>query len=288
MPGFARARCAGLAPGAIAAREARKPRRAARVQAFVRILVVCALASIVAATACSSSSSSATGDGGAVDVIDDGDGGVSSADGSSSAHDGSTGGDSSTGADSGVPSVPSCRETCTTPADCATPNVALYDASHYACDAGRCRWLGCQSNGECTSVYQKQNYACGAVQGLTVPSCYETCNAPSDCATPSVVLFDASHYACNANRCEWLGCKSNAECTSVYQKQNYACGAVAGIAVPSCYETCSAPSDCATPSVPIYSASHYACTQNRCEWLGCASSSECTSTFQKQNYVCEM
>jgi len=164
--------------------------------------------------------------------------------------------------------------------------VALYSASHYACQGGYCAYLGCQSASECTAAFQKSNYACGTVQGSSIPTCYETCNAPADCATAGVALYSASHYACNGNQCDYLGCQSSSECTAAFQKSNYACGSVQGSPVPTCYETCNAPADCATAGVTLYSASHWACNADQCDYLGCQSSSECTAAFQKSNYAC--
>jgi hypothetical protein len=177
-------------------------------------------------------------------------------------------------------------ETCSAPADCATAGVALYAASHYACSGGTCAWLGCQSNADCTAAYQKPNYACGTVPGVPVPTCYETCSAPADCATAGIALYSASHYACDNGRCDYLGCQATSECTAAYQKPNYACGAIPGAAVPTCYETCSAPADCATAGIALYSASHWACDTGRCDYQGCQSSGECTAAYQKPNYAC--
>ena len=36
-------------------------------------------------------------------------------------------------------------------------------------------------------------------------------------------LGDVSHFACRANRCEWLGCKSTTECTTALASSKYVC-----------------------------------------------------------------
>jgi hypothetical protein len=46
---------------------------------------------------------------------------------------------------------PQCLEPCTTADDCAL-GVPAYDASHYACDQGVCRYTGCVSDAECDAV----------------------------------------------------------------------------------------------------------------------------------------
>lgn len=224
-------------------------------------------------------SDDASADASAVDATVDGSGDARSGDAAGDAHvDAST--------DSGVPQVPTCRASCNAPADCAIAGAQLYDASHYACNAGVCEWLGCKSTAECTATFQKTNYACEVAAGGTFPTCNLTCHAPSDCVTPNVAIYDASHYACNANRCEWLGCRSNTECASTYRNTAYACGAVSWSPVPTCYLSCGAPADCVTPNVPLYDATHYACNAGHCDWLGCRSASECVAAFQKPSYTC--
>jgi len=265
------------------------------------LVVAASLCTAVAAGACSSSGSgtssghddASTGSSGGSGSSSGGGSGGGSGGSSGSSGGGSGGGSgsggssgSSSGGDAGSAAVPECVETCSAPADCATPSVPLYDASHWACQGGFCSYLGCQSSSECTAAYQKSNYACGSVQGSTIPGCYETCSAPADCAAPSVPLYTASHWACNGNSCDYLGCQSSTECTAAYQKSNYACGSVQGSSAPECYETCNAPADCATPSVPLYTASHWACNGHQCVYLGCQASSECTAEYQKANYAC--
>lgn len=48
---------------------------------------------------------------------------------------------------------PICMKRCTSPASCVVPNSSpLYDASHYACEAGYCRYTGCRSTSECAGA----------------------------------------------------------------------------------------------------------------------------------------
>jgi hypothetical protein len=44
-----------------------------------------------------------------------------------------------------------CVHTCTVPADCSA-GVAYMDADNYACEAGLCRYTGCNSDAECQTI----------------------------------------------------------------------------------------------------------------------------------------
>lgn len=56
--------------------------------------------------------------------------------------------------------VPTCTPICSKAADCAIPGNTLQDARHFACNAGRCVWLGCQSHGECTTALRRDKLVC--------------------------------------------------------------------------------------------------------------------------------
>jgi hypothetical protein len=114
--------------------------------------------------------------------------------------------------------------TCTTPADCAVQGASLSDAGHFACNAGTCEWRGCKSTSECAAALHSTKYTCEQPEGADVPTCLPTCRVAADCAVPgSGTLNDASHFACNAGRCEWRGCKSTSECASNLHSANYVC-----------------------------------------------------------------
>lgn len=128
--------------------------------------------------------------------------------------------------------APSCVPACQRASDCVPPGKisALADASHFACTAGACVWLGCTSTADCTAALHTAKVACekppagpGAGAALA-PSCVPTCTTTSDCAVPAQgALGDPSHYACQAGRCQWLGCKSTAECVQALQSSKYVC-----------------------------------------------------------------
>jgi hypothetical protein len=119
---------------------------------------------------------------------------------------------------------PACLAACQKPADCVAANNQnpLETASHFACNAGVCTWLGCMSTAECASALGTNNVACEQPPGAPGKTCVGTCSTPSDCASQQP-LNDASHFACTAGRCQWLGCKSNAECSAALQSSRVAC-----------------------------------------------------------------
>lgn len=120
---------------------------------------------------------------------------------------------------------------------------------------------------------------------LDLPVCLHTCSAASDCALGGPTT-DADNYACSAGKCEWLGCKSTAECVALSMNPSWACGVIADISsVPSCYHTCGAAADCEMGS-PLYGADNYACSSGLCKWLGCTTSDECAQAYNSPDYVC--
>ncbi len=126
----------------------------------------------------------------------------------------------------GGSSVPACVPACQKPADCVPPGNtdALEDASHFACTGGACEWLGCKATSECSASLHTSKVTCVQPAGAPGKTCVPTCKAASDCASSQGgPLTDASHYACKGGTCEWLGCKSTAECTQVLQSIKYAC-----------------------------------------------------------------
>jgi hypothetical protein len=119
-----------------------------------------------------------------------------------------------------------------------------------------------------------------------VPECIHVCTAAADCAGQSP-SDDASHYACTGGRCEWLGCKSSAECATAFQDDKFICVKENGATVPGCVLACNAPSDCAAPGGEGPDASRFTCTNQRCSWLGCASTDECKALYHTQKMICE-
>lgn len=54
-----------------------------------------------------------------------------------------------------------CQTTCDAPADCVSPGATdLYDASHWACNAGFCRYTGCKNDEECQAAVNNPGMVC--------------------------------------------------------------------------------------------------------------------------------
>jgi hypothetical protein len=201
---------------------------------------------------------------------------------------GAGGSGSSTGAagggGEGPPPLPACYPTCTTVADCVSASP-LTDDDNYACTDGKCEYLGCQDTGECTAAFMNPNYACETLAGSSLPTCNATCTVVADCVSASP-LTDDDNYACTNGRCEYLGCQSTSECTTAFMDPNYVCETAPGSSLAGCYPTCTVVADCVAAS-PLTDDDNYACTNSRCEYLGCQSTSECTTAFMNPDYVCE-
>jgi hypothetical protein len=122
--------------------------------------------------------------------------------------------------------APSCVPACQRPADCVPRGNTnpLSDERHFACTAGACVWRGCASAADCSAALHTAKVACEALPGAPAPTCVPTCTVPSDCVMAGRgALGDASHFACQAGTCQWLGCKSTAECVQALQSSKYVC-----------------------------------------------------------------
>jgi hypothetical protein len=179
-----------------------------------------------------------------------------------------------------------CNLICSTAQDCAVSS-GLQDASHFQCVSNHCQWTGCASNEECTKAYQSDKYICAKEGGALLSDCIRTCSTAADCAGQASGSDDATHYQCTANRCQWTGCKSNAECSSAYQNNKFVCVKEGTVPIPVCVLDCDAPSDCVAPGSGGPDASRFTCTNHRCSWLGCASTAECKTLYGNDKVVCE-
>lgn len=193
--------------------------------------------------------------------------------------------------DAATPPLAFCRIGCAAPSDCATAGIALYDASHYACDAGLCRWTGCASDAECRAAFARDDYACRDLGGLR--QCLDTCATRADCGS-GTAAFDADNYECVAGVCEYQGCLSDGECAATFSSTAYVCRNASlpdtGLPLPTaernCVHGCSVPADCATSSV-AFDADNYACNaEGACVYVGCNDDAECRSSFMADRYVC--
>ncbi len=120
----------------------------------------------------------------------------------------------------------SCVPACQKAADCVPPGntSVLDDVNHFACNAGLCVWLGCASTAECSAALHTAKVSCDHTPSDPAPTCVPTCSTPADCVMQGEgLLDDQNHYACQAHRCVWLGCKSSAECTQALASSRYVC-----------------------------------------------------------------
>lgn len=197
----------------------------------------------------------------------------------------SPGGDDNTTAGNGT--VRMCRATCQTAVDCAQSGQPLQDAGHFACNAGKCEWLGCKSANECTVALQSNEVTCDTAPGNKVPTCQATCQTSADCAVSGNALGSAEHFTCDAGKCRWTGCKSTNECKTALGSTKTTCDTPDGAETPVCMPTCQKAADCAIPGSKLNDAGHFACQAGRCKWLGCRSTGECAADLQTTKVVCD-
>ncbi len=103
-----------------------------------------------------------------------------------------------------------CIKSCVQPLDCSA-GVAPWDEDNYACDDGACRYTGCNSDGECQSVANMEDYLCRVPLLGGVAQCLPSCTTAADCDMGSSA-YDTDNYRCENNLCIYTGCNSNAEC----------------------------------------------------------------------------
>jgi hypothetical protein len=173
------------------------------------------------------------------------------------------------------------------PSDCVDPNPnVLFDSDNWTCTGGACEYTGCVGNAECDAAYGP-GYACVMHQSYPLPACVEACSTAADCVSPAGPLFDQDNYACEAGGCRWLGCNSADECRQTFQDQTYVCEPQAGLSFNNCIRPCSAAADCSASSTsPAFDADNYACTNARCEYLGCNNAQECQASFTMGLWDC--
>lgn len=178
------------------------------------------------------------------------------------------------------PETRACYHDCAVPADCVLAG-AIYDASHWSCPAGACRWLGCNSDNECAATFNAP-YVCRPT-GFGISSCYQACAAPADCAIGGSQLYDATHWSCPAGACQYLGCNSDNECTAALNAP-YVCRPT-GFGVSSCYQACAVPADCAVGGSQLFDVTHWTCPAGACQYLGCFGDAECAAA-ENGPYIC--
>ena len=114
--------------------------------------------------------------------------------------------------------TPVCVETCTVVDDC-TKQDSLNDADNYECDAGFCRFLGCNDDQECVDA-RGDGYVCVSAQyhpTASVAVCTQSCSSVSDCGS-ATDLYGEDNYECSGGGCIWTGCNSSEECNGIVDR----------------------------------------------------------------------
>ncbi len=140
------------------------------------------------------------------------------------------------------------------------------------CTDRQCGDDGCGGDcGTCGASEKCQDHQCWAWY------CFIGCLAAADCAIPPVDgAYSADNYACESGGCQYLGCKTDAECQAMGGA--YANGKCRdwGTGGRYCAVGCSTSADCASPPENgPYSADNYACDSGACRYAGCKSDTEC-------------
>ena len=169
-----------------------------------------------------------------------------------------------------------CRRTCSTLADCTTPNISSLDDDNWTCDRMICEYLGCNND-------------CGAGQICVadtsgINTCQRSCSVVADCTFAGSTLFDEDNWSCSGGACLYLGCNGDAECIDG-NGAGFVCRNVGG--QDSCVRSCTMPSDCAASTRPAEDEDNWGCTAGICEYLGCNDSQECIDSFMSADFVCE-
>lgn len=185
--------------------------------------------------------------------------------------------------------LPSCRPTCSAPADCATPQVRAYDEDNWRCTDRACEYAGCNSTDECRDLGAQ--YTCRAIDASSsFRTCLPGCASNGECGTDDGAYQDAN-FTCEDGVCRWDGCRTDDECTRSLDRagtgQRWLCRATtAGGSFRACYQACARPADCVTAAQPIVDEDNWACEDGACRYRGCLGDAECRATFMSQAYVC--
>jgi hypothetical protein len=218
------------------------------------------------------------------------DGAVVGVDGAVPGSDGSVPGTDSGGgsADAGPP-LAFCQIGCTAAADC-TSGSAAFDADNYRCEAGVCRYTGCNSDAECEASFSSTAYTCATIEGGQ-RTCVMRCSVAADCGSSGA--FDGDNYRCDVGHCVYTGCNTDAECQASFSSIAYVCRDVlppdTGLPLPTarrnCVLGCATMADCSTASA-AFDADNYRCEAGACRYEGCNDDAECASSFMSSRYVC--
>ncbi|NUN15439.1 MAG: hypothetical protein HUU55_17585 [Myxococcales bacterium] len=124
---------------------------------------------------------------------------------------------------------------------------------------------------------------------LDISYCVQECDSAKDCASSqSPGPYDASHYKCVDNGCEYLGCQSHLECTELYAGLPALCDDTA-IGMPLCALACTTPADCVfAGDGGAYDVDNYSCDAGICRYVGCHTDKECLSSLPDTEAGCDL
>ena len=198
---------------------------------------------------------------------------------SDSDSDADTDGDADGDAD--VPSfdIPVCVQSCSDVSDCVPVGAdAIHDADNYQCTSGNCVYTGCNSEAECDEAYPALSYVCHAT------GCLPACSTAADCAFDSPDA-DEDNYTCDNGACVYLGCLSDAECSSTYGAA-YSCQDPMNSKVSLCAPKCTDGTTAAcipTQDSEAYGEDNYTCILEECYYTGCNNDAECGTGYRCLN-----
>jgi len=146
---------------------------------------------------------------------------------------------------------------------------------------------GCKSSAGTSAPLEDagESHAIVGSEAQRPRGCNLICSTAQDCGV-SGGLQDVSHFQCVSERCQWTGCKSDAECAAASPTGKYICAKEGGAPVPDCVRTCTAAADCAGQTTGADDATHYQCMAGRCQWTGCTSDTECSTAYQSDKFIC--
>jgi len=193
------------------------------------------------------------------------------------------GGGDGGGDDGGGTTTRYCYQSCGQPGDCAQ-GWAPWDEDNYDCREGVCVYSGCNSDDECQSVPNMEDYLCRLVAPAEIPLCVKSCSQPGDCAQ-GWDPWDEDNYSCDDGVCVYTGCNSDDECQSVPSMEDYLCRPTAAGGADQCQPGCTTAADCDLGSA-AYDADNYTCEGGLCVYSGCNSDDECQASSPSLPMVC--
>src|SRR5262245_46156680 len=104
------------------------------------------------------------------------------------------------------------------------------------------------------------------VAGTPTPTCVRACTAAADCVKPNAQPpFDDNNWVCEQNRCRWLGCLGDEECS--FFGGVCRLGAVSNEPVKTCTEACTNGADVCAETLASVDADNWTCPDGGCKYI---------------------